>query len=117
MSPVIEEFFHGHKTKSKVFGHTHKKMVLKIFNYFLSISFLLLKIYFFMCVTKHFLFGHVTILKFLPVIYVSVFFFFLFDTVCFILLNLVFIFLTSTLSKKNSITSTPPLPLHPCLQG
>ena len=24
-----EEFFHGHKTKSKVFGHTHKKDSLK----------------------------------------------------------------------------------------
>ena len=29
-----EVFFHGHKTKSIVFGHTHKKMVLKIFNNF-----------------------------------------------------------------------------------
>ena len=29
-----EEFFHGHKIKSKVFGHTHKKMVFKIFNHF-----------------------------------------------------------------------------------
>ena len=61
---VNEEFFHGHKTKSKMFGHTHKKMVLKIFNFFfLSISFLLLKKYFFMFVTKHFLFGHMTILE------------------------------------------------------
>jgi len=48
---LSEVFFHGHKTKSIVFGHTHKKIILKIFNYFfLSISSLLLKKYFFMYV-------------------------------------------------------------------
>lgn len=62
-----EVFFHGHKTKKNVFGHTHKKILLKIFNYyFLSISSLLLKKYFFMCMTIHFFFGIMTILEFLP---------------------------------------------------
>jgi len=64
---AVEVFFHGHKTKSIMFGHTHKKILLKIFNYFfLSIfSLLLKKILPYVCVTKHYFFGHVTILKFL----------------------------------------------------
>jgi len=50
---------HGHKTKSIVFGHTHKKMVIKIFNhFFLSISSLLLKKYFFTSVCFPIPYGH-----------------------------------------------------------
>ena len=30
---AVEVFFHGHKTKSIMFGHTHKKILLKIFNH------------------------------------------------------------------------------------
>jgi hypothetical protein len=63
---IHEVFFYGHKIKSIVFGHTHKKMVLKIFNhFFINFLFTIKKIFLFMCVTKHFLFGHVTILEFL----------------------------------------------------
>ena len=61
-----EVFFHGHKTKSIVFGHTHKKIVFKIFNYFfINFLFIIKKIFFYVCVTKHFLFGLVIILEFL----------------------------------------------------
>ena len=45
---------------------THKKIVLKIFNYFLINFFLIIKkMFFYMCVTKHFLFGHMIILEFI----------------------------------------------------
>jgi len=48
--------------------HTHKKMVLKIFNFFFINLFLIIKkIFFYVCVTKHFLFDHVTILEFLMI--------------------------------------------------
>ena len=60
-----EVFFHGHKTKSKVFGHAHiKRWSLKYSIIFFINFFFIIKKYFFMCVTKHFLFGHVTILEF-----------------------------------------------------
>ena len=60
--------FHGHKIKSIMFGHTHKKIHLKICKHLFFINFLLIikKILFYVCMTKHYFFG-VTILEFLYV--------------------------------------------------
>ena len=64
--PIIHDvFFHGHKTKSIMFGHTHKKILLKILNHLFYQFFFIIKKYFFMCVTKHYFFGPGTILEFL----------------------------------------------------
>jgi hypothetical protein len=61
-----EVFFYGHKTKSIVFGHTHKKTIIKIFNhYFINFLFIIKIMFLYVCVTKYYLFGLVTILEFL----------------------------------------------------
>jgi len=60
-----KEFFYGNKTKSKMFGYIHIKRWYLKYSIIFFINFLLIikKIFLCVCVTKHFLFGHVTILE------------------------------------------------------
>jgi len=62
-----EVFFHSHQTKSIVFGRTHiKRWSLKYsIIFFINFLFTIKKIFLYVCVAKHFLFGDVTILEFL----------------------------------------------------